>query len=605
MKFLASQFSLLFRERGMRRNFGYFFRFILILSGFVVVFSILFHYIMQYEGREFSWITGLYWTLTVMSTLGFGDITFRSDLGMAFSILVLLTGIMGLLIVLPSAFIQFVYTPWLEAQKKKEVQHSLPATVRNHVIIVGVTPITRNLAQVLNRYGFHSVLLCANTSQALELMDLGLHAVVGDYDDAEVYRGLHAQSARMVVAFGSDARNTNVAFTLRELDGGVPMVSRAEKDESIEILKLAGCTRVFQFRKALGQALARRVISGGLWVSHLASFGPLVIAETPVKLTSLGGMTLKESNVRGRTGINVVGLWDHGVFEHPGPDTLLEDHKMLVIAGSREQMENFSQTMAGEQAVLENPGPVLVLGGGRVGTSAALALKERGLDVVVVDKENVASRLPGVRVQVGDAASLTTLEMAGVRTSPSILITTHDDDINTYLTIYCRRLRPDVQIISRTNLDRNVRVLHTAGADLVLSLASMVSNRIINLLEPGRVFMLNEGLNIFRAVAGTELAGRTLIDSGIRTNTRCNVVAVKTVSGEMLVNPDPRRVFHLADELFLIGDSESETAYYERYWPGRGLTGNGGKEDEAIAGRRSVFMADRGSEKSGRQKRFL
>jgi K+/H+ antiporter YhaU regulatory subunit KhtT len=48
------------------------------------------------------------------------------------------------------------------------------------------------------------------------------------------------------------------------------------------------------------------------------------------------------------------------------------------------------------------------------------------------------------------------------------------------------------------------------------------------------------------------------------------VVAVKTAEGEMLVNPDPRREFHLGGELFLIGDSEAETSYYNMYWPDRG-----------------------------------
>ncbi len=573
MKFFPSQFSLLSQGKGVRRNFGYFFRVILILTVFVAVFSVMFHYIMEYEGRDYSWITGLYWTLTVMSTLGFGDITFNSDLGRAFSIVVLLTGIVGLLIVLPSSFIQFVYTPWLEAQKKKEVQHSLPASARNHVIIVGVSPVARNLAQVLARYGFHSVLLCANTQQALDLMDLGLHAVVGDYDDVEVYRGLHAQNARLVVALDTDVRNINVAFTLRELDKNVPMVSRAEKDESIDILKLAGCSSVFQFRKSLGRSLTRRVITDKLSVSPLVTFGPLVIAEAPVKQTSLPGMTLKESNLRGRTGVNVVGLWDHGVFEHPGPDTVLAEHKVLVMAGSKEQMAAFSRELARERPEEKKSAvrtPVLVIGGGRVGTAAAMALKDRGLDVVVVDRSNIASRIPGIRVQVGDASDPFTLEQAGIKTSPSILITTHDDDTNIYLTIYCRRLRPDVQIITRTNLDRNVHVLHMAGADLVLSLASMVSSQIINLLEPGRVFMLNEGLNIFRAVAGDGLAGKNLVNSGIRKNLRCNVVAVKTAGGEMLVNPDPMREFQAADELFLIGDAASETAYYEAYWPDRG-----------------------------------
>ena len=84
----------------------------------VVLYSILFHYLMQYEGRSYSWITGLYWTLTVMTTLGFGDITFTSDPGKLFSVVVLMTGVLCLLVMLPFAFIQYVYAPWLEAQKK-------------------------------------------------------------------------------------------------------------------------------------------------------------------------------------------------------------------------------------------------------------------------------------------------------------------------------------------------------------------------------------------------------------------------------------------------------------------------------------------------------
>jgi hypothetical protein len=68
--------------------------------------------------RDFTWVTGFYWTMTVMSTLGFGDITFHSDLGRLFSIVVLMSGIVFLLIILPFVFIQFFYAPWLEAQEK-------------------------------------------------------------------------------------------------------------------------------------------------------------------------------------------------------------------------------------------------------------------------------------------------------------------------------------------------------------------------------------------------------------------------------------------------------------------------------------------------------
>jgi lipoprotein signal peptidase len=70
-----------------------------------------------------------------MTTLGFGDITFTSDLGRAFSILVLLSGILLLLILLPFMFIRLFYAPWLEAQVRLKAPRELAENVSGHVII--------------------------------------------------------------------------------------------------------------------------------------------------------------------------------------------------------------------------------------------------------------------------------------------------------------------------------------------------------------------------------------------------------------------------------------------------------------------------------------
>ena len=91
MKFLPAQLLYFFQIRTAKRNVRLLAKFMVLIALTVVLYSVLFHFIMEYEGKQFSWITGLYWTLTVMSTLGFGDITFTSDLGLLFSILVLLT----------------------------------------------------------------------------------------------------------------------------------------------------------------------------------------------------------------------------------------------------------------------------------------------------------------------------------------------------------------------------------------------------------------------------------------------------------------------------------------------------------------------------------
>lgn len=84
---------------------GLLFRFLVVLLVLVLIFTVVFHLLMLQEGQQHSWITGFYRTLTVMSTLGFGDITFHSDAGRFFSIVVFL------LILFPFTFINFFYTP--------------------------------------------------------------------------------------------------------------------------------------------------------------------------------------------------------------------------------------------------------------------------------------------------------------------------------------------------------------------------------------------------------------------------------------------------------------------------------------------------------------
>ena len=56
------------------------------------------------------------------------------DLGRAFSVLVLLSGIVLLLIVLPFAFIRFFYAPWLEAQLRLRAPREAAKDAKDHVI---------------------------------------------------------------------------------------------------------------------------------------------------------------------------------------------------------------------------------------------------------------------------------------------------------------------------------------------------------------------------------------------------------------------------------------------------------------------------------------
>jgi Trk K+ transport system NAD-binding subunit len=162
---------------------------------------------------------------------------------------------------------------------------------------------------------------------------------------------------------------------------------------------------------------------------------------------------------------------------------------------------------------------------------------------------------------LGDAADIHILERAGISAeSPSVLITTHDDDINIYLTIYCRQLRSDIQIISRAIRDRNISKLYSVGADIVMSYASMGANKIINILKPDEILMLAEGLNVFKAGVPASLIGKTLAENQIRRKTGCNVIATRS-DDSFNINPDPTVKLKKNEELILIGTAEAEREF--------------------------------------------
>ncbi len=122
LKTMATQLSLVMQAEGSSLNLRFLIKFCILLTVLILVYTALFHFIMLHEGREYSWITGLYWALTTMSTLGYGDITFTSDMGKAFSVLVLVSGMVLLLIMLPFTFIQFSTPPGWMSRTRRECQ---------------------------------------------------------------------------------------------------------------------------------------------------------------------------------------------------------------------------------------------------------------------------------------------------------------------------------------------------------------------------------------------------------------------------------------------------------------------------------------------------
>jgi voltage-gated potassium channel len=315
MKTISTHLSYFLKDREVKRNLQILLRYVAILVAVIAVYTVVFHFIMLYvEGEEHSWITGLYWTLTVMSTLGFGDITFQSYIGRLFSVFVLLSGIVMLLIVLPFAFIRFFYAPWLESQIRNTAPRALPENTEGHVILTNYDAIAQGVIRRLERDDLPYVVLEPDPHKAANLKVDGVQVVTGDVDSKETYEAVQTDRARFVLANHDDQMNTNITLTVRESAPDVPIAAFISDDDSQDILELSGATQTFPIKRWLGEQLATRVTTQHGEVHPIGKYRELQLAELPVRNTSLEGKTLRETEIRQRAGATVVGLWERGTL---------------------------------------------------------------------------------------------------------------------------------------------------------------------------------------------------------------------------------------------------------------------------------------------------
>ena len=565
MKIPQGELAYIFGEGEMRRNIMALLRY----GGFLIVvilfYASLFQLIMvRIEGQSHSWITAIYWTLVTMSTLGFGDVTFGSDIGRLFSVAVLVSGVILLLVVLPFTFIRFFYAPWLEAQVRLRAPRRLPVSVRDHVIISRHDEVATSLIARIEPQGIPYYVVEPDPAAAAHLLSEGISVVTGDIDSRTTYEGLQVPQARLLLANREDTTNTNITLTVREIARDVPIVGIVEHEDSTDILELSGCTHVLPLKIRLGEYLANRVSAGLGEADVIGSFRGLQVAEFSARNTPLSGITVRETRLRETTGLNVVGLWHRGRLMPAFPQSEIADDSIVVVAGTEVQMRALGGLL---EVKPPSDAPIIVIGAGTVGSAATRALKRKGVIVHVLERDpNTKERLASIadHVVVGDANDRQILGRAGLEDAQSVLLTTNDDAVNVYLAVYCRRLKPDLRIVSRITHDRNLEAIHRAGADFVLSYASLGAEAVVSLIEGHELAILGEGVDLFSVPLPESLEEKTLAETGIGSQTGLSVVAVQQ-DGQLVTSLRTSMQLHAGAELIMLGSVGQRRTFTEAF----------------------------------------
>jgi Trk K+ transport system NAD-binding subunit len=530
----------------------------ILLIGSMLVFAVLYQNGMRsYEGDPRTFLHSLQVVVETFTTTGFGsDSPWVSP---EMQVLVILMDLVGTLLIFMA--LPVLAFPLLENVLSTTVPTSIEDGVEDHVVICSYTARAEALIDELDSWDVDHVIVESDRERATELYEGGHRVVHADPESITGLERAELASARALVADVSDQVDASIVLAAREVAEDIPIVSVVEEPGLKSYHRLAGADHVLSPRPLLGESLASKVTTAVTTELDDAAElgGELEVAELPLRRGSrLVGKTLAESGLRERAGVTVVGAWFRGEFETPPPpDATLTDGTVLLVTGREEQLEALKRLTLSELRRFTR-GETVVVGNGEVGSTVTASLDEANRPYTVVDRVE----MEGVDV-VGDATDPETLREAGIDDARSAILAMPDDTTTEFVTLVIRETSPRTEVIARVDERESVQKMYRAGADYVLSLAT-VSGRMIasTILEDEDVLSVDGQVSVVRTTA-PELVGRTLGEAEVRSRTGCTVVGVER-DGAVITDVGPSFRVEAGDELLVAGTDDGVRRFNEQ-----------------------------------------
>jgi Trk K+ transport system NAD-binding subunit len=528
-----------------------------LLVAVMAVYAVLYHHGMRiFEGERRSFLHSLQVVVETFTTTGFGsDAPWESAEMNVLVILMDLTGVVLLFTALP-----VLAFPLLQDALSTSVPTTIGDDVSDHVVICSDTTRAEALIDELESWDVPYVVLEPDAERAREVYEDGYRVVHGDPETVSDLENAGLRSALALVADRADRIDASIVLTAREVAEDIPIVSVVEDPDRTAYHRLAGADEVLSPRSLLGESLASKLTTSvTMDLGDAIQLGDdLEIAELPIHRGSrLVGRTLSDSGIRERSGVNVIGAWFRGEFHaSPPPDYRLTDGTVLLVTGREDQLEALKELTLGDLRRY-GTGETVIVGYGEVGQVVASALDAADLPYTVVDRRDE----PGVDV-VGDAVDPDTLEAAGIQEARSAILALPDDTTTEFATLVIRDLRPDIEVVARVQESPSVTKLYRAGADYVLSLAT-VSGRMIasTILRDEEVLSLDKQVEVVRTEA-PGLVGQTIGEAHIADRTGCTVVAIER-GGDLIADVGPDLRIDAGDALIVAGTDDGIRRFTE------------------------------------------
>ncbi len=319
------------------------YNYILLFLMMVLLYSYITMFIkLNYEGESLSLIECAYFVICTMTTVGYGDVVMTSPVGMIFSVVVSLSGV----VLFFALLFPFVVMPWIDKQMRGGLPTMAPKKLENHIIICGYNTMVESLVNELEDQNMSFIVVDDDEEQIRSLLDDGIECIFGDAGKEDVLDGAGICRARLLIANQNDEKNASIILTAKEFCN-IELLAIVNDKSNSDYLKYAGANRVISPKSLLGSFIGRKAVAPLIdrIINSTAFMDDLEITEFPIyPSSSLLNKSLKESRIRDLTGANIVGIWKGGELSlNPRSYDIIKRNSILLVVGNKEQLKKFKR----------------------------------------------------------------------------------------------------------------------------------------------------------------------------------------------------------------------------------------------------------------------
>ena len=295
-----------------------------------------------------SLLDALFMTIVTISTVGYNEVIPFDQGGQIFAIVLIIGGItaIGYTGAVTVEYLVSGHLPARVAQRRKE---QALAALRDHFIVCGFGRVGEGIIENLRASGRSVVTIDRNPERCERAEGLGVLTVCGNASSAETLRAAGIdRAAAVLVSTGNDADNVYTVLSARATAPRIPVIARANTNETVERLTVAGATRVFSPYAAGAQHMVSYVLKPNvaLALSELldAKSEDMTLEEVSIGAGSgYVGRTIGEVGLR-QHGVEVMAIGRDGRQQFlPAPDVTIRPDDVLVMIGPPPKVKQFAE----------------------------------------------------------------------------------------------------------------------------------------------------------------------------------------------------------------------------------------------------------------------